>query len=198
MNNTNFKGVMKMTTESPQKNPILWIAGGIVLVLVLASAAFVGGRLSNAQKQPPGGPGKFVMINDSGPGGSPQTVELKIEEAPELPGTSPDIVGVFARREDKSLFVGTGNVRFAVKAEAGGAPQTSASYDGPVVEIVVTHETQVYKDVTEMRFDNPPTDGKIKQVVEPGSIEDLGSNNFVRAWGEKQGDRFIASILVYQ
>jgi hypothetical protein len=185
--------------QPPKKRRTGLIIGGIVaLVVVLAAAAFVAGRLMNAQAQPQAAGGNFVVSSRGGPGG-PVTKRFSIQSAPELPASQPDIAGVFVRREDKSIFVGTGNVRTMVKASSPGAkPEMSSDYDGPVMEIVVTHDTQVYQDMTEMSFDKMPESGKLQQVVKPGSLDDIGANSMVQAWGEKQGDRLVARVLAFR
>ena len=175
------------------------IVGGVAaLVVVLAAAAFVAGRLMNAQAQSQAAGGNFVVSSEGG-GGAPMTKGFSIQNAPELPASQPDLAGVFVRREDKSIFVGTGKISVMVKVSGPGAkPETSADYDGPVMEIVVTHNTQVYQDVTEMSFDKMPESGKLQQVVRPGSLDDIGANSTVQAWGEKQGDRLVARVLVFR
>jgi len=79
-----------------------------------------------------------------------------------------------------------------------GEVETSSSHDGPTVEVVVTSQTKVYKDVTMKQFNGPPPQGqKIQQVVEEGSLDEVGQDSLVIVWGKKTGDRFIAEILVY-
>ena len=185
--------------QPPKKRRTGLIIGGVAaLVVVLATAAFVAGRLMNAQAQPQAAGGNFV-VSSSGGGGAPMTKGFSMQSAPELPASQPDIAGVFVRREDKSIFVGTGNVRVMMKISGAGAkPETSTDYDGPVKEIVVTHNTQVYQDMTEMSFDKMPENGKLQQVVQPGSLDDIDANSTVQAWGEKQGDRLVARVLVFR
>ena len=43
----------------------------------------------------------------------------------------------------------------------------------------------------------PPADGKVQQKVEAGSLDGIGTNSFVSAWGERRGDRVIARVVVY-
>jgi hypothetical protein len=43
----------------------------------------------------------------------------------------------------------------------------------------------------------PPSDGKVQQQVAAGSLDEIGSNSFVSAWGERRGDRVIAKVLFY-
>jgi hypothetical protein len=122
-----------------------------------------------------------------------------IKPAPELPQTPADARGTFVRREDRSIYVGTGQITFAAGGGAGqSGPQTSSSSDGPIVEVVVNQDTEVFRDTTEM-----PGIGQsggvqeVQQTVEPGSIDDIGENSIVQVWGRKTGDRIVAEVLVY-
>lgn len=117
-----------MGTENTnnQSSLLKWI-GLIVLVSLLVAAAFIGEQLLNGQLNPQG-VRNFVAA----------------EELPQLP---PDAFGLFVRREDNSLFVGTGGIN--IDAEIDGSPVFS--FDGPVVEVVVNSKTSVYKDVTPSR-----------------------------------------------
>ncbi len=180
------------------KKPILIIGGIVALVLLLAGAAFVGGRLLTGQGLPGlslGGPGMFLG------GGNGKEVRINsgdIQPAKELPQTPADEHGIFDHRQDNSIFIGTGQLMMSVKKDQSGNMETSSSHDGPTVEVVVTTQTTVYQDVTMKQFDGPPPQGqKIQQVVEPGSLDEIGQNSTITVWGRKTGDRFIADVLVY-
>ncbi len=175
------------------------IAGGIViLVLILGAAAYVGGTLLNTQAKQPSASGGQAFQLSSG-GGAPQKFTLDIQPAPEVASLGPTILkGLFVRRSDNSLFVGTGNVKMMAVKGQDGKVSTSAQYDGPVVEVVVGHDTQIYRDVTMQQFNGPPPAGqKTQQVLEPGTIDEIGENSTVQVWGTKTGDRATASVLVY-
>jgi hypothetical protein len=183
---------------TPRKKPRTpYIIGGIVLVLLLAGAAFVGGRLLNGQGLPGLTNGPVVSI---GPGGK-TSIRISpgdIQPAKELPQTPADVRGIFDHRQDKSIFVGTGQVQMTVQKDKSGQVQTSSSHSGPVVEVVVTTQTMVYHDTTMEQFNGPPPSGqKIQQVVEPGSLDEIGQSSSITVWGKKTGDRYIADILVY-
>jgi hypothetical protein len=185
-------------TPGSRKPKLAYIIGGIVLVLLLAGAAFVGARLLNGQGLPfvSNGSGFGPSLSLGGPGG--KMVKLDIEPSKELPQTSADVRGLFDHRQDNSIFVGTGRVTMAFKKDPSGNVETSSNHDGPIVEIVVTSQTKIYKDVTMDQFDGPPPEGqKIQQVLEDGSSDDIGQNSTIMVWGKKTGDRFIAEILVY-
>ncbi len=183
---------------APKKKGILIGAGIVVLVVLLAGAAFVGGRLMNGQGLPglsSGGPSFSI-----GPGGG-KNVRIKagdILPAKELPTTPADVRGLFDHKQDNSIFVGTGNVMISVMKDQSGQVKTSSSHSGPVVEVVVTNQTTIYKDVTMNQFSGPPPQGqKIQQVVQPGSLDEVGQNSTLTVWGRKTGDRYIADVLVY-
>jgi hypothetical protein len=162
---------------------------------VLIGAAFVGGRLLN-QTAEPAANGPRMMISNDGPGGG-QTLSLELERAKELPATAPDVSGLFARREDQSVFVkALSGGRVMVAVDQSGKVTTQS--DGPeqLVEVVVTKDTAIYRDATEI---NPAqqTSGKVQQRVESGSIDEIGDNSMVQAWGERRGDRLIATTVMY-
>ena len=115
---------------------------------------------------------------------------LSLVPAKELPQNTPDVRGVVVRRQDKSLFVGTGRLT----RMSDEAPTT---YDGPVLEVVVTHDTQIFCDDTARSAPDLQAD-KIQQVVKPCSLDDIAPNIAIQVWGEKTGDRTVARILVSQ
>jgi len=179
------------------KKPTL-IIGGFILVLLLAVAAFVGARLLNGQGLPQlssGGP--FFSMDEGGN----QSVRINVDDikpAKEVPQTPADVRGLFDHRQDNSIFIGTGKVTVGIERDPSGKVETSAQHDGPVVEIVVTSQTKIYKDVTMRQFNGPPPEGqKIQQVVEPGSADEIGQASLLTVWGKKTGDRFIAEVLLY-
>ncbi len=65
-------------------------------------------------------------------------------------------------------------------------------------EVVITHDTQVYRDVTSQQFKSSPQKGqRVQQVVELGQIEEIGEDSNVQVWGRQNGDRIIADVLLY-
>jgi hypothetical protein len=177
-----------------RKRTGLIIGGVIALIVLLGGAAFVGGRLLNNQPAQANGKGGLMM--KGGPRGG-QAVSLEIEPSKDLPEGKPDAMGIFAERKDNSIFVTIGT-KFMVQVDKNGTVNTQTDGNGDKLEVVVTGDTKIYKDVTEASLEGPPpADGKVQQKVAPGSLDEIGSNSFVSAWGEKRGDRVIATVLMY-
>jgi hypothetical protein len=186
---------MAVNPANPKSRRNKLIVGVAALVVLLAGAAFVGGRLLNNQSAQANGRGGLMI--QAGPGGGGQAVSLEIQPAKELPTAPPDAMGLFAERKDNSLFVTMGN-KFMVQVDKDGTVNTQTEGNGDKLEVVVTGDTTIYKDVTQAGLDGPPpSDGKVQQQVAPGSLDEIGSNSFVSAWGERRGDRVIARVLMY-
>jgi hypothetical protein len=197
---TQFTTIDQTPARAKKSRLPLWLILGVVLVLVLAAAAFLGGRY--LQKGPTAIGGMFLSSN--GPGG--HMVEQVFSKndiipAPELPKTAADARGIFVRRQNNSFFIGTGKVQLQVKKEANNpnsTAQAASSYDGPVVEVVVTANTKIYRDDTFQNIKDLPSNGtKIQQKVVPGSLDEIGQNSAINAWGKKTGDRLVADVLLY-
>lgn len=169
-----------------------------VLVVVVAVAAFVGGRLLNGGVSPLG---LFPMG-----GGNVVSIKMEMTPAPELPTTRPDAQGSFVERKDNTIILQTfsmemGRGGMVVSEGSGGAgrgPITNQSgEEGPQVEVVITNNTIIYRDATEFP---PPFSGEnvvVQQIVEEGTLDDLTSDSMVMVWGRKNGDRIIADMIVY-
>ncbi len=168
-------------------------------IIVVAAAAFVGGRLLNGSVGPLG---PFPMG-----GGNTVSIRIDMTPAPELPKTEPEARGTFVERTDNTIVLqtfstemgGGGIVVSEGPGGTGGGPITNQSGEqGPQVEIVITNETVIYRDATEMI---PPSEINetqvVRQVVEEGTLDDLTSDSMIMIWGRKNGDRIIADVLVY-
>jgi hypothetical protein len=190
----------------------LYIALGVCAVILLAAAAFLAGRMMNQQANSPTGP--QMILGAGGPDGSGFAVgesagmvsmEIRMIPAPELPQTQPEVNGLFTRRDDNSIYIGTFNEGMGIIASSGssslddGSPSFETSGpapSGPEVEVVVTADTKIYYDTTQIDPSNPPQ-GDIQQEVEEGSLDDLGSDSMVTVWGTRTGDRVVADVIFY-
>ena len=178
----------------------------LVVVALLGVAAFMAGRLMN---NPAGGSpssrlfggsgGPMLSMSSKGGGGPEMSVELKMKPAKELPTTQPEANGMFTERKDNSIFIGTGNVGMTVMQGENGEVNADASYDGPVIEVVITQDTKIYHDITPIE---PPESGasgtiEVQQEVELSSIEAIGEQSMLSVWGKKVGDRLIADVILF-
>ena len=171
-----------------------WIAGSLGLTaLLLAGGAFMAGRLlSEGNGDPGAGDGAKVQIGT----GSGQMVEVDFVKADELPEETPEVVGVFERRQDNSIFVDETDGGFVLAPNDDGSLSV-ANATGKISEIVVKAETVVYVNLTLEALDEAVAEGVLYQKVEPGTVEEIGELSFVQAWGEMRGDRLLASVLLY-
>lgn len=166
--------------SKPKRSPLIWVGTVVIGLVLLAGAAFIGGRLM--QSKPSALDGGANMVVRSGPGGE-QVVSIAIDvtPAPELPVRPADAIGMYARRDGNSIFMNP----------KGG---------GPELEVVVTGKTRIYRDAT-----TPPDvapgempDTTIQQVAEEvDNADDIGTDFFVLVWGAKTGDRIVAETLFY-
>lgn len=193
---------------------ILMILGGLVLLVVLVAGAFTAVRLLATPDETAtasSGSGARVMqsvqqIDD----GAPVSVQTTILPAPELPDEPTAASGVFVRREDNSIVVGTGNIDLevdvSVDPETGQETTTlTPRTDGPEIEVVMTHDTLVYRDVTDFSLDGAASDAVVESgereivqaVKQVEAADEIGENMELQVWGERSGDRIIATIVVY-
>jgi hypothetical protein len=189
-----------------------WLLWGILALVVLVGIAFAGGQLlyrqgSAAFADRSGGGGEMMAVA-GGPGGEGgDRVFFKrpsLIPAPGLPEGEPDVAGLYLRREDQSIFIGTGEVRVQVEIpQGGGEPSANASASGPTMEVVVNRNTQLYKDITEFDFTAGENSEPVQQVVESidsldNLLEEVNTTDTLSVWGERSGDRVIASVIVYR
>jgi hypothetical protein len=178
-----------------------------LVVLVLAAGAFTAVRLltePEAEAAASGG-GRVMQSVRVDNGGQPVSVQTTILPATELPGEEPVASGVVQGREDDTLKVGTGNIDLVVDVEVDASTgeekaSVAASTDGPELEIVLTRDTLLYRDVTDIAGQMPDDSGEvtIRQEVRPvtdsGEIEE---NMEIQVWGERRGDRVVATAVVF-
>jgi hypothetical protein len=181
-------------SPAPRKSllPYIIIIG---LIVILAAAAFMAVRYfvqprATALNGPQGN-----VISVEGPGGGAQTFALDIVPAKEVPARQPDEAGMFVERKDNSVFIGTGEVTVMAKAEPGQEPQIDSNFTGPKVEVVISSDTVVYKDTTELDPENPGA--QVQQTVELSTIDEITEQSSITVWGRKAGDRMIADIIVF-
>ncbi len=149
-------------------------------VALLALAAFVGVRL--------------VQNGDLNLG-NPFKTSVRLVVSDQLPSQTPDISGLFLRRQDNQILIGTGNITFQTTSQDDGEPVFEKSYDGPQVELVINHQTTIYCNVPPGPH-QIPVNGQIQQRVELVSEDAIGEDQLLWAWGEREGDRFLAQTVL--
>jgi hypothetical protein len=182
-----------------QNKKVYYIMGAVLIVV--AVAAFVGGQLLN------GGVGPLGLFPRMGGGPGSFAIEINMTPAPELPKTEPETRGVFVERKDNTIVIQEGSMEMGkggVVLSQGSGPdsgQESAGgpdSDGPKVEVVITNETIIYRDATDIPEPSGGNETRtVQQVVEEGTLDDLTSDSMVMVWGRKNGDRIIADVMVY-
>lgn len=189
---------------------VLALSSLLLVAAAIAAGAILGvSRLSAApaSAQEPK-PEKVMVIaieeikNGERLGGE---VRITYADPPQLPEQAEDAAGLFLNRAGNVLSLGTGliEVDVAVEVVNDQEPVTtvSASHDGDEVQVAVDENTTFYRDVTEL----PEITAEIlaagelqlTRVVEPGSLDEIGPNMEVRAWGELEGDQLVADVIVY-
>jgi hypothetical protein len=182
---------MKRKRSIKMRRSILVVGGLAVLVLLLGSAAFVGSQLLGGPDL--SGEDQDVIVSGSGDVRSSSGILLDVEPAGDMPDAPADVAGLFLRREDNSLFVGTGNMS-GVLVDG----KWELSHDGPAVEVVATRDTLIYRDDTLQQIGNDLPSEPLQQVLKPGSVDEIGRNCTIQAWGERRGERVAAEVLVFQ
>ncbi len=172
-----------------------------IIVVLVGAAAFLGGRMLNGKVGPLG-----FGLPIGGKGMA--AVSVQVTPAPELPTTRPVLVGSYVERKDNSIIVasipmnaGKGGVVLSVNNSGGGDDgemSTSGNApEGPKVEVVISNETTIYLENTDLGEPNPnATNQIVQQTVTEGSLDDLTTQSFVTVWGRKSGDRIIAEVVL--
>jgi len=198
---------MEETITKQTKNRTPWIIGGILVVLLLAGAAFVGGNLLNQQAAVP----------------SDNVFEVDFTEAKEIPQSEPEAAGIVSEIDGDTLTIQEFNINDTLGTSGDGGVFMEAfevdnpedleelpmpafmGADGPVTEVVVTRDTKIYRDVTFTEVvvvgdggQLPEMPQNIEMKVEPATADEIGTNSMVTIWGERRGDRVIAAVILFQ
>ena len=152
-------------------------------MIVIGVAAYVAGRMFNSGVSPVAQDGS-ILGNQEFTFSSTNNVT----PAPELPATSPEIVGLYVAMLDNTMTV-------QIVANLGGiAGDLSVDVNSaPKIEVIITSKTTIYRNVTQL--DESSTD--IEQQVEESTLESLSPPAMISVWGNRSGDRIVARILLY-
>ncbi len=205
---------MENSTELPekQKPKTIWIVLGIVLIFLLSGAALVGGKLLGkhrlssdveggnyiqAEGLPVGSPEMTGMVKEVGEDGGIFAQEFSMNDTMGLDGGSGGMVVMQGVSSD------------GAESALGGEVEVSqtivgAETDGPMLEVVVRPDTQIYKDVTpaiEINVssggDEMPVIPDIQQEIAPGKVSEITEGSILNVWGERRGDRIIADFILF-
>jgi hypothetical protein len=165
----------------------------VILVLVVGAAAFMGGRMLN---------GNIGPLGVFGLGGKGDVISFAIHVIPaqELPKTPPEVTGLFVERKDKTIVVASISLESGKGGVAVGPGSRVDVDSGPKVEVVVTNETTIYRETTDLGGPPDLKSGEtesVQQTVEESTLDQLNSQSMVTVWGRKSGDRIIADVLFY-
>lgn len=135
------------------------------------------------------------------------TVDITFVDPDFLPGTAEDAFGLYLGRDGNTLTLGSGSIEVTLDVEVinDEPPVTTvhADHSGPQTTVVVTDATALYVDTTphpeigpEALAAGPLT---ITRTLEPvATLDGLGDNMVVRAWGSVQDGQLVADTLVYE
>lgn len=202
---------MEESTPKRTKNRIIWITGSVLLVLFLAGVVYVGGSLLSRQAAE----------------SSSNSFEIDFSAAKEIPQTEPEATGLVKKIDGNSLniqefninemlsTIGEGGVIMKeIKIEADDLENLEdlsipvfGGADGPETEVVISRETKIYRDVTMDDFepvmmqpgDPPPAlPDKIELKIVPSRADQIGNKSYLNVWGERKGDRIVASVILFR
>lgn len=183
-----------MTVEKKSSKGLM--VGGVLVLLLLLAAAFMGGRLL-APKQAAAGPSQaneaaaLALPSADGLEGA-QTFSGGVAEASaELPNRPPETKGLYIGRTDDMLTIGTGSVSAMFSTDPDAVPEFN--YDGIAVDVLVTNQTKLYRDVTEYALGQAAVP---QELVRLETLDDLQDNTLIQVWGQRDGDRIIAEVIV--
>ena len=170
-----------------QNKKLVLVTG--ILVLMVGAAAFVVGRLFSrdvnpvASGEPPGGGPAFTASSSN-----------NITPAAELPGTSPEVTGLYVETKDHTMIIQAASFDPGI----GGILGDSVDVDSaPKVEILMTAKTTIYRDTTQVSVSAAGGNVAIQQTVEESTVDDLVPPTMITVWGRGSGDRIVADVLVF-
>jgi hypothetical protein len=179
----------------------------VVIGLLLAGGAYTTVRLLS-QPEPVtagSGGGRVMQSVQVGNDGVQVSVQTTILPAAELPDEQPAAAGIVLGRKDDTLTLGTGDIELAVEVEVNAATGQESrsvvpSTNGPQLEVVLTRDTLLYRDVTDVAGQLPDESGEVtitQEVLPAVNAGEIEAQMEVQVWGERRGDRIVADVLVF-
>ena len=189
------------------KSNLILIAALVVVALLLAGGAIIGVQLLASPDSETGvsGGGRVMQSVQVGNDGAPVSVQTTLLPAAELPDEGATASGLVLGRQDDVLTVGTGAIELAVEVQVDGSTgrETTTvvpSTNGPELEVVLTRDTLLYRDITDIAGQIPDKSGEVTivQEIRPATDSRLIEEQMeVQVWGERRGERIIAQVLVF-
>jgi len=194
----------------------IWITGLILFIAIFGVSAFIltkdkpSPELASAQTIDEGVKHEKIIeiaveknINGEITSGE---VLITFEDPSTLPVYRETTLGVFLSREGNQLTLGTGSIEVEIGVEVindeDPVKDINVSYTGDPINVLVTPDTEIYKDVTEIpeiTAEYLETGEKLVMIeIQPGYLEDLEENMIIRVWGENSDGTVIANVLVYE
>ena len=156
---------------------IRWWIGTVVLLAVLAGAAFLAMRLVFLGPQ--------AWSGFFGPSGG--RIRIEVNRSTELPQQDPTANGEVTRVEGNSVFI---------QGLRDGSEQVDEN--SPATEVVVSRDTRVYRDATLDNQSRPSTVSQtLDQVLEKSAVNQIQTGMTLMVWGERRGDPVIAEAVLY-
>ncbi len=180
---TSNEPTMASDTPARKSRKGWWIVVGVAAVV--AAVVLVGGALVSGVLATSGRGGLFNRPEGERP-------NFQIVPAPELPTTAPNVRGVVTQRADSTISV----VERGMFGANGGANQAQGNA-APQVEVVVTHDTVFYHDITRANLNEGAPSGTIQQKLEAGTLDGINANSRITVWGDQSGQQLTAKVVVY-
>ncbi len=182
-----------------------------VVLLLLAGGAYTATQLLAGSGQPitigggGGSGGRTMQSVRIGNSGVPVSIQTTILPAAELPDEEASASGIVLDRQDDTLTVGTGGIELSVEVEVDPSTGQEArsvvpSTNGPELEVVLTRDTLLYLDMTDVAGQMPDQSGEVTITQEIRPITDssqIETQMEIQVWGERRGDRIVADIVVF-
>ncbi|MCP4422450.1 MAG: hypothetical protein GY805_38055 [Chloroflexi bacterium] len=190
------------------KRTILIGTAVFTLIILLAAGAFTAVKLLSDNGEGTAvvsGGGRVMQSVSSQNGGPSISIQTTILPASELPDEQSTAFGILNSREDNTLIIGTGAIDLEVDVEVNsetGQESTTLipTTNGPKLEVVLTPDTILYRDVTDMSLQTGQESGEreiVQAVRQVDSAEGISDDMEIEVWGERRGDRIIATVLVF-
>jgi len=189
------------------KRSLILIIVFIVAIIIIAGGAYTAAQLlaePEAETTAPSG-GRVMQSVKVGNDGVPVSIQTTILPSDELPTDEAVAFGIVIGRQDDTLRVGTGDIELAVEVEVDastGQERSSVvpSTNGPELEVILTRDTLLYRDVTDIAGQIPDQSGEVTIMQDIRPVTDsnqIKEQMEIQVWGERHGDRVIASIVVF-